>query len=341
MAFEVGQIVKGSLCEFLILREVTRGAMGQLFEAIDTETVDSNCPRRLVIITPEADAESRERFFRQAQLFHIRKQRGDGLAHVLETCDYACSSQPFMVVEYLNGCTLQEVIALGPPPPEEALSLIGQVLHGLAAVHHAGVLHRDLRPANIFLTVKDAGWHATIIDFGSAVREGQGRRDPSSRWQPYVAPEQHWGNARRTSDLYSVGVILWELVMGRPPKKASDLTRVDRLDIDLQRLLLRATAQDERQRFRTADEFRIELETYLQRKRSQRKTPTSKMGPWPRPERKHFAFAFAAIVVFASRSLADHQRPERALGATPWRQHPGAAFPCDECGEDWRLDDPR
>jgi serine/threonine-protein kinase len=132
------------------------------------------------------------------------------------------------VVELLRGKSLRSVIkSEGRIHPKRAASFAFQALQGLAAVHAAGVLHRDLKPANIMLEPSSTEIERVVlIDFGFATFEGSASLTAQGAIVgslAYIAPERLRGeeiDAR--SDLYSMGIILYEMLMGRPPFVAED-----------------------------------------------------------------------------------------------------------------------
>jgi len=127
---------------------------------------------------------------------------------------------PYLVMEFVSGDTLRDVLERGPMPRRQALSIMRQVLSGLAHAHGHGIIHRDIKPENIVLT-ELAGFdvHARILDFGVAKL-----RDSSSQLTAglavgtpmYMAPEQSSGGAiDARTDLYAAGVVLFEMLTGR------------------------------------------------------------------------------------------------------------------------------
>ncbi|MCK5797994.1 MAG: serine/threonine protein kinase [Deltaproteobacteria bacterium] len=140
---------------------------------------------------------------------------------------------PYLVMEYVGGITLAEAIAKDPMPPRRALHVIDQVLAGLRHAHARSVVHRDLKPANVMLVeMTGTDDFAKIMDFGTAQiltgEEGtkkQGGTDIGTPW--YMAPEQAAGQATdQRTDIYAVGIILFELLTGERPFIADDPMRV-------------------------------------------------------------------------------------------------------------------
>jgi Tol biopolymer transport system component len=142
----------------------------------------------------------------------------------------------FAVSELLEGETLRMAMADGPIPPRRALEIAREIAEGLAAAHGKGIVHRDVKPENVFLT-KDG--HAKILDFGLA-RHDVTRRDPGDTRSPtlaavsgkgmvlgtvaYMSPEQARGSAVDfRSDQFSLGTVLYEMLSGRKPFEAASV----------------------------------------------------------------------------------------------------------------------
>ncbi|MGO9838899.1 MAG: protein kinase domain-containing protein [Polyangiaceae bacterium] len=152
--------------------------------------------------------------------------------HVARVMDVGAlpGGAPFMVMEYLEGCDLEELLHLnGPMQVEEAVGYVLQALEGLSQAHGLGIVHRDLKPANLFLAVHPSGVNIIkIVDFGiskSIVSRRSGKTgvltaEHSTVGSPaYMAPEQIRASkdVDPRADLWSLGVVLYELLSGEPP----------------------------------------------------------------------------------------------------------------------------
>jgi serine/threonine protein kinase/tetratricopeptide (TPR) repeat protein len=211
-----------TLRQYEILEPLGAGGMGEVYRARDAQL-----GREVAIkVLPDhlaSDPDVRARFDREARAIAA-------LSHpnLLTIHEFTASGDtPFAVMELLEGETLRRRMAAGPLPWRESLQIIDAVAEGLAAAHAKGVIHRDLKPDNIFLT--SAGV-VKILDFGLAARMAV---DPASASEVtaaqtvpgmvlgtigYIAPEQLKGlppDAR--SDLFSVGCVLFEMLAGRLP----------------------------------------------------------------------------------------------------------------------------
>jgi predicted Ser/Thr protein kinase len=193
-----------------------RGGMGEVYRADDLELNQSVALKFL----PEKVARSAGDLARLRQEVRVARQ----IAHpnVCRTYDIAeADGQVFVVMEYVDGEDLASVLRrLGRPTPDKALEIARQLCLGLGAAHENGVLHRDLKPANIMI---DGRGRVRITDFGLAgtaedlAAEGAGGGTPG-----YMAPEQLRGVAATAqSDIFALGLVLYELFTG---KRATDAT---------------------------------------------------------------------------------------------------------------------
>ena len=187
-------------------------------------------------------------------------------------------SQPYIVFEYVPGCTLAEHLAQqGRCAPHDAVALMVDVLDGLHAAHAAGIVHRDLKPSNVMV---DAHRHARVMDFGLAAAVASPSDAQLASGTPaYMAPEATAGAAPAPSmDIYSAALVLVELLTGRPLIHQSDtwqaLYRIANetlalpsdlgpgVDDNLRAILQRALAREPSARFASAADFRDALRAW-------------------------------------------------------------------------------
>ena len=182
-----------------------------------------------VIKTERLDDLGRERVVREAQAMG----RLGTHPHLVAVHDFGQEAStegaptPFIVTEYMAGGSVEELLAKGPLETAQALEVASDVASGLAFAHEHGVVHRDLKPGNVWLSA-DGG--AKIGDFGLAVSLDQSRLTQHGMMigtVAYMPPEQALGGeVTPRSDLYSLGAMLYELVTGHPPFAGDDPTAV-------------------------------------------------------------------------------------------------------------------
>jgi WD40 repeat protein len=319
------------LGRYELIERVGTGAHGAVFKALDP-----SLNRVVAIKVPRADgagdaAEVRERFLREgrnaAQLCH------PGIVQVHEVGEH--EGTPFIVSEFVIGVTLSDLMTGRRPLFREAAMLIAEVADAVQYAHSLGVIHRDIKPSNIVL---DADAHPHLMDFGLArhaageitiTLDGQVLGTPA-----YMSPEQARGEARHVdgrSDIYSLGVILFELLTGElpfrgntrmllhqvlndEPKPPRRLNR--RIPRDLETITLKAMAKEPSRRYRTAREVADELRRWLGGK-PVRARPVGFLGRSLRWCRRNpllststalFALALTTVVVVSTHSAWERAR---------------------------------
>ena len=209
---------------YRLLEPLGHGAMSAVWRAHDDE-LDRDVALKL--LAPTAD---RGRFQREARAVAA-------LSHpnICNLYDYGeADGKPYMVLEYLPGGTLEELLRRGPLPDAETERFATEIAAGLAHAHAHGVVHRDLKPANVLF---DSEGRAKIADFGIARMGGEGTLTEAGTvlgTAAYISPEQASGlPATPASDVYSFGVILFRMLTGQLPfvaDNAMELVRMNRDD---------------------------------------------------------------------------------------------------------------
>jgi len=206
--------------------ELGRGAMGVTYKAFD---VDLHCPVTLKVISEKylGDESARLRFLREARA--AAKLRHSNVASVLHLG--RTGSSYFYAMEFVEGETLEKLIKRsGRLDVKLALEIATQVAAGLAAVHEQNLVHRDIKPTNIMVRLKDEGSvTAKIIDLGlaktldeSASEAGISSPGAFAGTPEFASPEQFAGvGVDIRSDLYSLGVTLWVMLTGQTPYRGT------------------------------------------------------------------------------------------------------------------------
>jgi WD40 repeat protein len=296
-----------TLGRFQLLECVGRGAFGAVWKARDTE-LDRVVALKLLHSGRASTEAERERFFREARAAAQLRHPGIVTVHEVLELDAA----PAIVSEFVEGVTLRELLQVRRPTFREAAELTAQVAEALDYAHSLRVVHRDVKPGNIMLepargesvegapertdasgnasgagsaSGSRAGPRALLLDFGLALRdeaevtmtlEGQVIGTPT-----YMSPEQAAGHSHRVdrrSDIYSLGVVLYELLCGevpfrgskgmliqqvlheepRPPRRVND-----KVPCDLETICLKAMAKETARRYATARELAEDLRRFL------------------------------------------------------------------------------
>ena len=217
-------LIGETLSHFEILEFIGKGGFGEVYRARDTD-LDRTVALKVLPEAVSADPAGRARFRREARA-------ASRLTHPNVCTIYEFGEQgtrTFIAMEFVAGRTLKERIWESPLAPMEALDVAIQIAEGLASAHAIGILHLDIKSANIVLT---ASGNAKILDFGLARLAASGQHPPldSETWAmettvgtvagtlPYMAPEQLRGRQMDPrTDQFAFGVVLFELLSGRLP----------------------------------------------------------------------------------------------------------------------------
>ena len=257
--------------EYQILSELGRGGMGQVWKVrnLVTDRVEA-----MKVLLPDLAGRQdlAARFQREIKLMASLDHPNVASLRTAFTAD----NQLVMVMEYVEGTNLADLLRHGPIPVADAVNYIAQGLSALSYAHQQHVIHRDIKPSNMMLTPQGV---VKLMDFGIA-RAGEERSLTMTGTRlgslSYMSPEQVKGESTDArSDLYSMGVSLYELVTGKQPfQAASDyaimaahVKETPKPPTDLQpglppalnEIILKAIAKDPAQRFQTADDFRSAL----------------------------------------------------------------------------------
>ena len=254
---------------YRLARLLGRGGMGRVYLAVQPE-IGSRVAIKVLPDDCVDDAVVIERFFDEARAVNL--VRHDGIVNIIDL-DRLPDGRPYIVMEYVDGRTLREVVSAGPVPLGGAVAATIEVLLALDAAHAVGVVHRDLKPDNVIIT--SAG-HAKVLDFGVAkLQDAPGRRTASGAMvgtPHYMAPEQIRGRpVDARTDVYGAGAVLFELATGRLPFEADSEFEIMRAHVEaappharplrpdlpeaLDAVIARALAKDPAERFQTAKDM--------------------------------------------------------------------------------------
>jgi len=209
----LGRTVDG----FRIEELVGRGGMGAVYKATQL-SLGRDVALKLLPPAADEDAQYLERFWREADV--LSKLSHPNVVSVIDRGEV--DGRPYLVMEFVPGRSLREVVRDGPLSPDEALSIVRSVLSALEHAHRQGVVHRDIKPENVLL---GAGGVVKVADFGLSRVLGPDEVTRLTRTHTllgtyeYMAPEQRERSreADARSDLYATGVVLYEAIAGELP----------------------------------------------------------------------------------------------------------------------------
>jgi serine/threonine-protein kinase len=258
--FAAGVLVTG---RYRIIGLLGKGGMGEVYRANDL-TLDQPVALKFLPEAMARDAGMLARFHNEVRI--ARQVSHPNVCRVYDLGEV--NGQPYLSMEYIDGEDLGSLLRrIGRLPADRAIEFARRICAGLAAAHDKGVLHRDLKPSNIMI---DSQGRVFITDFGLAAVTGELREAQAREGTPaYMSPEQLAGTeVTARSDIYSLGLVLYEMFAGKRPFEAGTLAEMIRLqqqstpasltsvakDVDpaVERVIQRCLAADPRQRPATA-----------------------------------------------------------------------------------------
>jgi len=260
------------IAQYRLVRHLGGGGMGVVYQAVDTR-LDRTVALKFLAAHVTSERSARERFLVEARsaaaLDHPH------ICTVLEIGETP-AGRPFIAMPYYDGESLKARIKRGPLEITEALEIGSQLAHGLEAAHRIGIVHRDMKPANVMITSEGI---AKIVDFGIAKMTDVAITQTGSTigTLAYMSPEQAiGGEVDHRTDLWSLGVILYEMLTGSRPFTGNGEQALRQAIVEsvaaplppstseavprLRGILERALAKDPDHRYASASELAIDLE---------------------------------------------------------------------------------
>ncbi len=296
-----------TVSHYKITRELGAGGMGVVYEAVDTK-LDRTVALKFLPPESTRDPDAKARFVHEAKAASaIDHPNVCNIYEIDETDD----GQLFLAMACYEGETLKDRIARGPLPIADALDITRQVAEGLAEAHAREIVHRDIKPANIFITEDGV---VKILDFGLAKLAGLTQLTQEGTTlgtAHYMSPEQAGGQeVDHRSDLWCLGVVLYEMVSGRVPFQGdhaqavayallnSDPEPVTGLrtgvPMELERIIGKCLAKDPKERYQSTEELLADLR-HLRRKMAPGSTLTMQtMGA--KMERRRWPWIAGSLV---------------------------------------------
>lgn len=317
-----------------IVKKLGSGAMGVVYEAAQP-SLDRRVAVKLLAANLEHDrGGARERFLREARA--MAQMRSPNIVQVYFVGEH--SHRPYMVMEHISGPDLATYLRQRPRlEVAEALSICRQTLDGLAHAHQRGKIHRDIKPANIMLGPER---QVIILDLG-LVRDSRATELTQAGMvlgtPRYISPEQIRGaGIDHRSDLYSVGIMLYEMLVGRPPFRDRDQMSLlvkhvseplpppiklgVHLDSTLFAIVTKLAAKEPDQRFQTASDAAAAIDSYVS---SAGLSSLSQVSCSPRPPSLHSGARTAAALSTTDREAA----PGSSTGASTGSRTPSGSGP--------------
>ncbi len=262
-----------TVSHYSITEELGRGGMGVVYRAHD-DRLERDVALKFLPPNLTADSAARERFIREARAASSLDHQNICTIFDVGESD---EGQTYIVMAYYEGHTLKSRIDEGPLSLEQAVNIAVQLADGLATAHRKGIVHRDVKPGNIIITPEGV---AKILDFGLAKLAGTKveltAQDSTLGTAAYMSPEQARGEKiDAQTDVWSLGVILYEMLAGRRPFAAEyeqallygilneepaavESLRAD-VPTDVAQVVARSLAKDTGERYAGADEFAADL----------------------------------------------------------------------------------
>lgn len=298
---------------YVVERELGHGGFGTVYLARD-EQLDRAVAVKVPNQLHSADSQKLARIFTEAQTIAKLKHPAIVAVHDVGHTD---EGTPFVVMEYVDGRTLKDLMASERPSPARAALIVREVAEAVHQAHKQGFIHRDLKPSNVIL---DLAGQPHVLDFGLSLHESRQRAHAGeyAGTLPYMAPEQVRREPERLdgrTDIWALGVVLYELLTGRRPfagERPEDLEDEilnrepkpprqidDTISVPLEQVCLRCLAKSVTDRYSTAADLAAHLERCLQ------------------PRRRSALFVVAAAIgvvalgLLAARSAWPGKSPER------------------------------
>jgi serine/threonine-protein kinase len=312
-------LIGKTISHYRIVDKIGQGGMGVVYKAEDTKLHRTVALKFLPAHHTGATQEMK-RFIHEARAAAALDH--PNICTIYEIDESA--KQPFISMAYIEGKNLEDIAAGRPLDLDDALRYASQVARGLEEAHAKGVIHRDIKSANI--VVSDKG-HAIVMDFGLAKLQGQTKLTQTGTTVgtvSYMSPEQARGDeVDHRSDIWSLGVVLYSMVVGRYPFEGEHPSSVMYLvmnephepltalrtgvPMELERIVDRALAKDPGERYQSVSDMIVDLKAARGQLSGAKTTSTGPRALKPRSPRRRWVFAGVAVVVAVLGFLAWQQ----------------------------------
>ena len=298
------------ISHYKILEKLGEGGMGVVYKAQDTKL------ERVVAIKflPQhltSDSVEKERFVHEAKAASALNHTNITTIHEIDEFE----GQMFIVMEYCEGKTLKKIIEKETLSVKKVLDIGIQICEGLTIAHEKGIVHRDIKSDNIMLTPRG---QAKIMDFGLAKLKGDGKRTQTRSTlgtAAYMSPEQAQGEeVDSRSDIFSFGVVLYELLTGRLPFEGEHQAAIiysiineepqpvsrfnNQVSAKLEDMVFKALAKEKEERYQHIDDLLADLRREKKSLEYVKTTQIPSEAVAPKPKKKLLPFIVPASIVF-------------------------------------------
>ena len=307
-------MVGKTISHYNILEKLGEGGMGIVYRAEDTR-LNRTVALKFLAADRVADASLRQRFLREAQAAAALDHPNICTVYEIDERD----GETFLAMAFVDGPTLQKKIEQRPLNLEEAIGIAIQIGEGLEAAHERGIVHRDIKSANILLTSRG---QARITDFGLATLADRTRLTQEgvmAGTPQYMSPEQVRGEAAdRRSDLWSLGVVLYEMVSGQLPfggettpaavfavlhREPEPLTALrSKVPMELDRIVAKALAKNPSERYQHAADILVDLRSVGRLLESRSRTSAADRAPAETSPGRKAGLPAVAVLAFTDMS---------------------------------------
>jgi serine/threonine protein kinase/Tol biopolymer transport system component len=332
-----------TISHYRIVEKLGEGGMGVVYRAEDTR-LDRTVALKFLSAHLLQSSEARERFVHEAKAAAALDHPNICTVYEIDEAE----GQTYLSMAFLEGRTLQQTIAERPLKLERALESAIQIAQGLAAAHERGINHRDIKPANLML---GSDGTLKIMDFGLAYLGGKSRITKTGTilgTPSYMAPEQIRGEQTDSrADIWSFGVVLQEMITGRPPFEAETeqgisyailhqdpepLTALrSGVPVELDRIVAKCLAKDPGERYQHIDDALVDLRTQRKLLPATTSRRTTAVQPSRRPRALWLALAALPLLAAAFALV------RLSMEAEPAASHRFLPFATEEYGESQPL----